>query len=76
MVIGNFEKFEHRILVYCKLVKTYVDLQFCLRGGPMKAEGKCEHLLEIEQDESGNVISLVHAVPTREALIKSIIRER
>jgi len=70
------EDFDHKLMVFCKLVKTYVGLEFCLQGGPMKARGICKHLKEIQKDEKGEIQSIIDMVPTRQLVIKTIIGKK
>jgi hypothetical protein len=44
-------------MVYCHPMRTYVPLAFCLNGGPMDADGKCEWLVEIKKT------TIVHSIP-------------
>jgi len=73
---STLENFEHKHIVWCKVVKTYVEVTLCLEGGPMKADGPCRYFVELEKDKDGNVLSLIHAVPTQEAIVKAIVKEK
>ena len=68
--------YEERLMVYCKPVKTYVDIEFCLNGGPMQADGPCEYFRDLVRDKkTGQVVAVVDAVPTQQAVIRSIVKE-
>jgi hypothetical protein len=68
------EDFEHRQMVYCKVARTMVEISLCLEGGPMQAAGHCEYFKEIKRDQNG-IITLVHAVPTEEKVLKCVLKE-
>lgn len=71
----EIEGFEYREMVYCKVVKTYVDIEFCLNGGPMNASGACIHFRGLNREKDGRATGLVHAVPTEELVVRAVIKE-
>jgi len=71
----KIEGFEKRNQVYCKLVKTNVDIEFCLSGGPMQAADACSYFIETGKNKRGEMI-LIHAVPTEEKVMQAIIKEK
>jgi len=73
--IFTMEGFKDTYMVYCGLVKTMVDINFCLNGGPMQTETTCEHFRGIENSNEGEPSILIHAVPVAEKIMKSIIQE-
>jgi hypothetical protein len=72
---SRLEDYEYRETVYCKLVKTYVEISLCRAGGPMKAAGPCAYFGGIRHDKNGNAF-LMHAVPTEQNVVKMIIKEK
>lgn len=73
--IAELKNFKDKKLVYCKLVKTYIDIALCQSGGPMQSAGACDYFRELVHDKDGQVTSMVHAVPTQEAVLNAIIKE-
>jgi len=55
------------------LMRRYVSLVFCLRGGPMRAKGKCDYLIEIKTNKDQTVV--VHAIPMEEPVMKTVVEE-
>lgn len=74
--VTKIDNFQSKKLVYCKLVKTYIDIALCQSGGPMQSAGACDYFKELVRDKDGQVTSLVHAVPTQEAVLNAIIQEQ
>jgi hypothetical protein len=56
-------------MVYCQPMRTYVPVEFCLRGGPMNADGPCEWLVEI-RDRPERVV--IHAIPKAQAIERHV----
>ena len=71
--IETVEGFTEKPMVYCKLMRRYVSLVFCLRGGPMRAKGKCDYLIEIKTNKDQTFV--VHAIPMEEPVMKTIVEE-
>jgi len=73
--IATIEGFEHRYMVYCGLMKTMVEIGFCLSGGPMLSNGHCEHFKELKKNSEGEYVVLIHAIPVEERILKSVTKE-
>ena len=71
---STLENFERQPMVYCKIVKTLVDITLCLEGGPMQADGPCEHFIELEKNEKGELLFLIDAIPTRQKIEQTIVK--
>jgi len=67
------EGFTDKPMVYCKSMRRYVSLVFCLKGGPMRAKGKCNYLVEIKTQKGQTTV--IHAVPTEEAVLNTVVEE-
>lgn len=71
----RLEDYEYRDMVYCKIVKTYVEITLCKSGGPMNAAGPCRYFGGIEHDRHGNQL-VIHSVPSRQPVTKMIFKEK
>lgn len=64
-------------MVRCPPMRTYVPVSFCLQGGPMKAEGQCEWLVEIRVTPASTpgkepIKEVVHNYPKSDLIEKHV----